>query len=493
MKAAITEEGGPFTLFGGEGLMVPLKDLEALWVWGFERYGQNAVQSNGTLITDAHIDLFRRYKVDVGISIDGPGALNDARWAGTLTRTREATARSLAAIERLCQEGMPPSLIVTLHRGNASAEQLPVMCDWFRQLDALGITSARLHILETESEEIRRRYALTTEENLAAFLTFARLEPELTRLRFDVFTDMRRLLRGQDDSVTCVWGSLRPVHHAGCPGHRGKRPALELRPHVQGGHRVRQSAAEGFERYLALYQTPQAVGGCQGCRFFLMCKGECPGTAIDHDWRNRTADCAVWMGLFDHLEAELSAAGETPALRRTRGARRSRPGSSRAGRAARTSRWPACCARWPAPRTPRPTRRTGTGTTRTRGAEPDGASAIRASRLHPAHVDERRRPGHVGAASPADHRGVVPDRVDGRQGRRAGLRGHRRGLRATRRGHGGLAGWRPLNAAARDPGRVRRLREHGCSADAGPAVRLPRRRGARGGPPRVPCRVADGG
>jgi uncharacterized protein len=312
MKAAITEEGGPFTLFGGEGLMVPLKDLEALWAWGFERYGQNAVQSNGTLITDAHIDLFRRYKVDVGISIDGPGALNDARWAGTLTRTRDATARSLAAIERLCQEGMPPSLIVTLHRGNASAEHLPLMCDWFRQLDGLGISSSRLHILETESDELRRRYALTTEENLAAFLTFAQLEPTLTRLRFDVFTDMRRLLRGQDDSVTCVWAACDPYTTRAVRGIEGNGQRSNCGRTYKEGIEFAKAAAEGFERYLALYQTPQAVGGCQGCRFFLMCKGECPGTAIDHDWRNRTADCAVWMGLFDHLEAELAAAGETP-------------------------------------------------------------------------------------------------------------------------------------------------------------------------------------
>jgi uncharacterized protein len=312
MKAAIAEEGGPFTLFGGEGLMVPLQDLEALWAWGFERYGQNAVQSNGTLITDAHIDLFRRYKVDVGISIDGPGALNDARWAGTLNRTRDATARSLAAIERLCQEGMPPSLIVTLHRGNASAEQLPVMCDWFRQLDALGISSSRLHILETESDEIRRRYALTTEENLAAFLTFARLEPTLTRLRFDVFTDMRRLLRGQDDSVTCVWAACDPYTTRAVRGIEGNGQRSNCGRTYKEGIEFAKASTEGFERYLALYQTPQAFGGCQGCRFFLMCKGECPGTAIDHDWRNRTADCAVWMGLFDHLEAELSAAGETP-------------------------------------------------------------------------------------------------------------------------------------------------------------------------------------
>src|SRR5215510_4821475 len=80
MKAAILEEGGDFSLFGGEPLLVPVIDLEALWAWGFERFGRNGVQTNGSLIRDAHIELFKRYKVHVGISIDGPGPLNDTRW-----------------------------------------------------------------------------------------------------------------------------------------------------------------------------------------------------------------------------------------------------------------------------------------------------------------------------------------------------------------------------------------------------------------------------
>jgi uncharacterized protein len=33
--------------------------------------------------------------------------------------------------------------------------------------------------------------------------------------------------------------------------------------------------------------------------------------AIDQDWRNRTADCEVWKGLFAHFESELTR-HETP-------------------------------------------------------------------------------------------------------------------------------------------------------------------------------------
>ena len=135
MKAAIIAEGEPFAMFGGEPLLVREHDLEELWSWGFDRFGYNAIQTNGTLITDEHVRMFKQYNVNVGISLDGPGELNDVRWHGTLSKTREATTKSEQEIRRLCREGRPPSLIVTLHRGNASKDKLPQLFTWIRELD----------------------------------------------------------------------------------------------------------------------------------------------------------------------------------------------------------------------------------------------------------------------------------------------------------------------------------------------------------------------
>jgi len=87
MKAAVEREGGPFTLFGGEPLLLPLADLEELFRWGMEEYGHSGIQTNGILISDEHMRLFKTYNVDVGVSIDGPGELNDLRWHVSLERT----------------------------------------------------------------------------------------------------------------------------------------------------------------------------------------------------------------------------------------------------------------------------------------------------------------------------------------------------------------------------------------------------------------------
>ena len=312
MKRAVERERGGFTLFGGEPLLVPVADLRELWAWGLERFGSNGVQTNGTLITDEHVALFREYRVHVGISLDGPGELNDVRWAGSLQKTREATERAHRAVERLCAEGIPPSLIVTLHRNNATGDKLPVMHEWFRRLDSLGVAGARLHLLEVEHEAVRSKYALTAAENVEALLSFAALERELTRLRFDIFEDAERMLLGRDAQAACVWRACDPYTTEAVRGVEGGGQTSNCGRTNKDGIDFIKGEAAGYERYLALYNTPREHDGCRGCRFFLMCKGQCPGTAVGGDWRNRTEHCEVWTAVYEHAERDLIERGLRP-------------------------------------------------------------------------------------------------------------------------------------------------------------------------------------
>jgi len=305
MKQAIEAEGGPFALFGGEPLLVPLTDLRELLSWGKERFGQNAIQTNGTMITDEHITMFREFDVAVGISIDGPGELNDVRWHGDLKRTRETTDGIERAIERLCAEGIPPALIITLHRGNAGPERRARLFEWIHHLDQIGIRNVRLHLLESESEWVRARYALSNEENIEALLGFLELEPQLTNLRFDLFADMRRMLSGNDGGVTCIWNACDPYTTQAVRGVEAQGERSNCGRTNKDGIDFGKGDQPGYERYLALYITPQEHGGCAGCRFFLMCKGQCPGTALDGDWRNRTEHCEVWKAIYARLESDL--------------------------------------------------------------------------------------------------------------------------------------------------------------------------------------------
>jgi len=312
MKSAIEAEGSPFTLFGGEPLLLPLDDLEDLWSWGFERYGRNEVQTNGTLITEEHIRLFHQYKVHVGFSIDGPGELNDIRWHTDLARTRESTARSLAALKRLCTEGLRPALIITLHRVNACAERLPMLLAWVRELIGEGVKHFRLHLLESESEAIRQQYGLTAEENTQVLMQFLELNREFPRADFHLFGEMRQLLMGEDRQISCIWNACDPYTTSAVRGIEGQGQRSNCGRTNKDGVDFVKTSTPGYERYISLFYTPQASGGCSGCRFFLMCKGQCPGTGIGGDWRNRTEHCEVWKSLFEFLENELVKEGKSP-------------------------------------------------------------------------------------------------------------------------------------------------------------------------------------
>ena len=211
MKAAIEAEGGPFSIFGGEPLLLPREDLEELLAWGFQRYGSNSVQTNGVLIDERHLEIFRRYNVRVGISIDGPEDLNEARWMGSQKKTQEATRKIESNIRLLIENAIRVGVIVTLHRDNASPERLPRLLDWTRSLASLGVSLIRLHLLESESAIIRNRFALTDEENIAALMAFHELAAETEHVQFDLFTDIRRLLLGDDSKITCVWNACDPM------------------------------------------------------------------------------------------------------------------------------------------------------------------------------------------------------------------------------------------------------------------------------------------
>jgi len=312
MTKALLKKKSHFILFGGEALLLPKKDLESLWAFGLEHYGKNAIQTNGSLIDDEIIELFIKYRVHPGISIDGPGKLNDIRFAGSIEKTRKATQKTEQAIEKLCQKGIYPGLIVTLHNQNATPDRLSDMCEWFQKLDLMGIRSIRLHILEAYNNTIRNQYALSVDENINALLCFEALETKLANIQFDIFQEMNQLLVANDKYVSCIWNACDPYTTQSVYGIEGDGKKTNCGRENKDGIEYVKAGMIGYERYLLLYHTPYEYGGCQGCRFFLMCKGNCPGTAIDGDWRNRTEHCEIWFFLFEYFEKKMVKQNITP-------------------------------------------------------------------------------------------------------------------------------------------------------------------------------------
>jgi uncharacterized protein len=327
VKKSILATGQPFALFGGEALMVPKKDLREMFRFGLEHYrnlckkhkqtsSPNGIQTNGTLIDEDHLQMFKEFHVHVGFSLDGPEELNRGRWMGTEEKTDAGTKHSLWAIKECLKRGIPCSLILTLHRGNVGTpDRQARVKTWLRDLAKAGLRSARLHNLEVEFPQVKDALELTDKENMEIFLDFAKFDDELkkegTPISFDIFRDLEKGLMG-DQNVTCTFGPCDPYTTPAVHGIDGQGNLSNCGRVQKDGVNYLKAKTNSKERQLALYHTPQEEGGCQGCRFFMMCKGQCPGTAIDGDWRNRSKDCGLWMALFRYTEEKLIDQGKIP-------------------------------------------------------------------------------------------------------------------------------------------------------------------------------------
>lgn len=268
----------PFSLFGGEPLLTPLPVLEKIFKFGFDNFKSNSIQTNGTIITDRHIELFRKYNVHVGFSIDGRGD-------GNLPRTNVSTTRQIHSnFVRLLREIGNVSLIVTLTSYSVNDDLIP----WLIDLDNGGLKSVRIHLLENDGPAS----LIPDEQKLHKLLRdLYQASKQFKNLQIDMFNDIKKLLLDPDSSVTCIWNSCDPYTTPAVQGIDGDGTLSNCGRVNKDGINWRKSNRKGRERTIMLYQVPQEHGGCQGCDFFYICKGQCPGTGIDKDWRNRSELC----------------------------------------------------------------------------------------------------------------------------------------------------------------------------------------------------------
>ena len=298
VKSQLERLGQDFAVFGGEPLLAPIEHLDEVWAFGLEKFGRNAIQTNGTLITDAHIEMFQKYKVGVGISIDGPGDMNSVRCSNDLTRKTED------AILKILDSGIQLSLICTIHRGN---NDIPRLTRWFDDLASRGLQYINFH--ETEIECGMTAETLDEKRQIETFLelyAWARA----SKIHVVPFQDIVQLLINKDPHVMCVWNHCDPQTTAAVQGINPDGSMSNCGRANKDGINWVKGDSPGFERYLALYSTPQEHGGCRDCKYFAFCKGHCPGTAIDGDWRNRTVDCKLWYTLFSTIEQDLITSGK---------------------------------------------------------------------------------------------------------------------------------------------------------------------------------------
>ena len=297
IREELKKQDTQFIVFGGDPLVTPIKELEEIWKFGKEKWNQNGIQTNGSLITETHIALFKQYNVNVGFSIDGPHTLNDARSApsGELNATRALTEKSNENLIKCLKGGISSSLILTLHRLNTEGDRVYNLICWLSKLEMYGLKHARLHFLEEDGDVDN---LIPGDEVLFAALTL--LYEMKTDITFDIFKEFKeRLKTGRGG--TCYFQDCDPCNTQAVIGIGAQgEPTNCGRVNKEGIDFLKAGDHIPIRSYV-LQATSQEVGGCKDCEFWYACKGNCPGTGIGGDWRNRTVHCAVLKRLMKHI------------------------------------------------------------------------------------------------------------------------------------------------------------------------------------------------
>lgn len=286
-------------LHGGEPLQLPFDGIERILRETYQMQGHTSINTNGTLITEDTIKLFKRYKTSVAISFDGIYPLNSLRgYPDDQKKCKEYSDKLLDTIEALTSEGILVSVMMVLHKANATADKLKLLGESIIQLSRMGVYFGKFNWCKLPYPN---PYELTSDELFNAFKTIAKItlgtpieyaptnyflenlwgsKPNDCNMSMcDIFsTDRAKVIRGDGSVASCTCGS-----------------------HING-NTVRASEPS-LERYMALQKIPIADGSCKGCKYWNICFGGCPGTS--NDWRPKDPYCPFYYRAYEYLEATI--------------------------------------------------------------------------------------------------------------------------------------------------------------------------------------------
>jgi uncharacterized protein len=179
-----TGEGLTVIWHAGEPLVVPVSFYETAFA-AIEKMRPTALQlrhsfqTNGMLITSKWCDLFKKWDVGVGVSIDGPKHLHDAH---RVTRSGRGTFdKTLAGIRLLKHEQVPFHVISVLSQQALKSPR--EMLDFFL---SEGIEDVCFNVEESEGAHVSDLFAADDAQGLfRSFLSeFWKLSRQSGRIRF---------------------------------------------------------------------------------------------------------------------------------------------------------------------------------------------------------------------------------------------------------------------------------------------------------------------
>ena len=275
---------------GGEPTTYPIDMFEYLLKLSFELTGKSSIQTNGYNITDEMVPLFKKYKTNIGFSIDGPWPLNENRGIGSVKERKRQTRTVLNNMEKLRTEGIKTSVIVVIHKQNTTGIRIEILKQWVKELSINGVYG-RLNICCSGNP----KFDLSIEEAISVYDELFDFMLQEGIKGWSPFRDMINALNGSGEYV-CVYKDCDPLCTTAAKTilkDGGVGVCLRI---YQDGKMYRRDNKPSNIRSDLLNQTD-----CKGCEWWKYCKGGCSGLSTDFDWRNKDRYCEVYKYLFKRI------------------------------------------------------------------------------------------------------------------------------------------------------------------------------------------------
>ena len=244
---------------------------------------QHSIQTNGMLISTEWCDLFKRWHVGVGVSIDGPRRLNDAH---RLTRTGRSTFdQALAGIRLLRRESVPFHVISVLSQNSMDAPQ--ELLDFYV---AEGIEDVCFNVEESEGAHVSD--LLVGDEPQGRFRvflnTFWRLARQGDKIRFirEIDGMLPRVFRPEGERVRNVQVEPFCMLNVDCNGNVStfSPELLGLKNSTYNDFligNINAASLEEMRRSAAMHAMLRDIAAgvelCrQSCEYFSVCGGGAP-------------------------------------------------------------------------------------------------------------------------------------------------------------------------------------------------------------------------
>lgn len=275
-EASFVWQGGEPTL-AGLPYFQSVVALEARHARPHTRIG-NSVQTNGILLNDAWAQFFRQYRFLVGVSLDGPEAIHDARRIDA--HHGGSFRRAMRGIDHLRKNGVEYNILTVINKYNVSKAR--ELIQWYRSEGFTWVQFIPCMEFSAQSTGDVRTYEITPDQ-YGLFLCEAfdvwREDPSFSIRMFD---NMIMTLGGSSGDM-CILQELCPPFIVVEKDGSAYPCDFLIGPEWVLGNIATTSVFDmiASDRYRAFRRLkPNIASECRTCDWLSLCHGGCPRTRL---------------------------------------------------------------------------------------------------------------------------------------------------------------------------------------------------------------------